>query len=75
MEILIVVVAVLIVWYFGHTIRKVVEVGEDLAIRRLDRIQAEQKVATAEFYSKLDIDAEMVKSASSNKQKLDKLNI
>ena len=75
MEILIVVVAVLVVWYFGHTIRKVVEVGEDLAIRRLDRVQAEQKVSTAEFYSKLSVDADMVKTASTNKSKLDKLNI
>ena len=75
MEILIVTLAVLIVWYFGHTIRKIVEVGEDLAVRRLDRIQAEQKVATAEFYSRLDIDNDLVKTASANKQKLDKLNI
>ena len=75
MEIVVIVAAVLVVWYFGHTIRKVVEVGEDLAVRRLDRIQAEQKVATAEFYSKLDVDNDLVKTASANKQKLDKLNI
>ena len=69
---LIVVAVIVLGWgFFKRTLR----VGEEMAVRGLEKLNDEQKVISVKFYEKLDVNTEAVASAKANKSMLDSLNI
>jgi len=72
---LIIAVVVLIVWYFGRLIRRSLELGEEMAMRRLSRVNHEQKLAAVNYYDKVVVDTEKVSKAAGTRDVLEKLQI